>query len=645
LNPQGGDNTVFIDDVALTDVNPISDSSFELPALAPNTSQNSPAGSPWQFAAGTGIASNGSSLTSGNPNAPDGSQVAFVQNSGSMSQSVYLGAGSYVLSFLAAQCAGQTQYQQLQVLVDGVQVGMVIPSGTSYASYQTSSFTVTAGMYTVQIVGLNPQGGSNTAFLDEMAIADANPISDGTFAVPTLGAETFEYAATGSPWVFSAAAGVSSNLSLFTSANPNSPDGSQVAFLQEGGSMSESVYLNPGSYSLSFQAAQRSMYQKGSMSFAACDQEIAVVVDNVTVATITPIGINYGLYETPSFPITTAAMHTIELVGLNPHGGDNTAFIDDVAIADANPISDGSFALPSLAARTYQYTPNGPSSPWQFGAGTGVSSYGSSFTANNPNAPDGSQVGFIQGGGSMSQSVYLSAGAYSLSLLAAQRANCQTHYQEIEVWVDSTSVGTFTPNSTSYGAYQTPNFLVTAGVHVIKFLGLNPQGGDNTVFIDEVAITAANLVSDSSFDVPGLAANSYQYSPDGSSWLFGAGTGVSSSGSAFTSGNPIAPDGSQVAFIQGGGSMSQSVYLSAGTYSLSLVAAQRASQKQYEEIEVWVDNVEVGTIDPNSIYYGSYQMPSFAVATTAMHTIRFVGLSPLGGDNSVFIDDVQVLLV
>ena len=39
----------------------------------------------------------------GNPNAPNGTQVAFLKNNASMSQTVYLDAGVYDLSFLAAQ--------------------------------------------------------------------------------------------------------------------------------------------------------------------------------------------------------------------------------------------------------------------------------------------------------------------------------------------------------------------------------------------------------------------------------------------------------------------------------------------------------------------------------------------------------------
>ena len=61
------------------------------------------------------------------------------------------------------------------------------------------------------------------------------------------------------------------------------------------------------------------------------------------------------------------------------------------------------------------------------------------------NAPAGTQVGYLQDTGSMSQTVYLDAGTYQLSFLAAQRTTDQTNYQEIEVLVDGTAYGTIEP--------------------------------------------------------------------------------------------------------------------------------------------------------------------------------------------------------
>ena len=47
-------------------------------------------------------------------------------------------------------------------------------------------------------------------------------------------------------------------------------------------------------------------------------------------------------------------------------------------------------------------------------------------------------------------------------------------------------MGTFTPGSASYTAYTTASFTVTAGSHTIRFVGLDPDGQDNTAFIDQV---------------------------------------------------------------------------------------------------------------------------------------------------------------
>ena len=150
----------------------IADNSFEVPTLVAGTYQYAPTGAAWQFAGTAGVAANGSSFVGGNPAAPDGAQVAFLQGTGSMSQTLYLDTGTYDLSFQAAQRAGalQAQYQEFEVLVDGTEVGLITPTSSKYGTYETSSFTVTAGTHTVKFVGLNPAGGDNTALIDVVQI-------------------------------------------------------------------------------------------------------------------------------------------------------------------------------------------------------------------------------------------------------------------------------------------------------------------------------------------------------------------------------------------------------------------------------------------------------------------------------------------
>ena len=150
---------------------------------------------------------------------------------------------------------------------------------------------------------------------------------------------------------------------------------------------------------------------------------------------------------------------------------------------------NASFEVPVVGSGTFgafQYDPNGVG--WTFTGNAGVAGNGSGFTAGNPNAPDGSQVGFLQGNGSISQSVLLPAGTYSLSFEAAQRGNDNNGGQTFEVLVDGDAVGTFTPPGTGYTLFTTGSFTVASGSHTISFVGLNPLGGDNTAFLDHVSL-------------------------------------------------------------------------------------------------------------------------------------------------------------
>ena len=56
--------------------------------------------------------------------------------------------------------------------------------------------------------------------------------------------------------------------------------------------------------------------------------------------------------------------------------------------------------------------------------------------------------------------------------------------------VDGNVVSIFTPSSTSYQSYTTAAFTVAAGAHTITFRGLDSAGGDNTAFVDKIAITS-----------------------------------------------------------------------------------------------------------------------------------------------------------
>src|SRR5262249_29624442 len=151
----------------------------------------------------------------------------------------------------------------------------------------------------------------------------------------------------------------------------------------------------------------------------------------------------------------------------------------------------------------------------------------------------------------------MAAGTYRLTFQAAQRGNVQAARQDFQVLVDGQVVGTFTPQGTGYSGLST-TFTVTAGAHTIAFRGLDSAGGDNTAFVDDVQVAeqTAAAVSDAGFEAPAVGTGSFgsfQYDPAGTPWAYTGQAGVSGNGSGFTAGNPAAPEGTQVGFLQGTG--------------------------------------------------------------------------------------------
>jgi hypothetical protein len=158
-----------------------------------------------------------------------------------------------------------------------------------------------------------------------------------------------------------------------------------------------------------------------------------------------------------------------------------------LSLPAGNPtVADAGFETPALGYAKYQYNPTGSS--WTFNNAAGIAANGSAFTANNPNAPQGRQVAFLQETGSFSQNISFRVGSYQVSFYAAQRKGANKSVQDFQVLIDGDVVGTFTPTSFKYKQYSTGAFTVATGSHVLTFQGLDSNGGDNTAFIDAVAI-------------------------------------------------------------------------------------------------------------------------------------------------------------
>lgn len=161
----------------------VANSSFETPALAAGAYVAAPAGASWTFSGSAGISNGSNALSSGSPEIPDGKQVVFLQNTGSIQQTLALSAGA-VLVFNATQRVNFGTNQTLQILVNGipqtfslgspsglVSTTSMVPPKNNYGSYAVRLSSVTTnGAYTVKIAGTNSTGDA-TALIDTVSIS------------------------------------------------------------------------------------------------------------------------------------------------------------------------------------------------------------------------------------------------------------------------------------------------------------------------------------------------------------------------------------------------------------------------------------------------------------------------------------------
>jgi hypothetical protein len=555
-------------------------------------------------------------------------------------------AGTYDLN-LATTISGPGVNGQVEVLLNGKSLGIV---PVSSVSVDLGNLTLAAGLNTVSLrVTAGSSTFTPTTFtLSPLAAEGIPTVADSGFEAAGLVSGQYLYNPTGTPWTYVGNAGVAANSSGFTQNNPAAPQGSTVAFIQKTGSVSQIIGgWAAGTYTLSLQAAQR-----GPSPGQA--EDFSVLIDGAWVGTIKPTSSSYQTYTLPNLTLT-AGTHLLKIQGLDTAGGDNTAFIDALSFAVSTPpppgnvtLVDPGFEAPGVGVGQYAYNPK--NTAWTYAGTSGVSGNNSGFTSGDPTAPQGLAVAFLQMTGSISQTTTgWSTSPYVISFQAAQRNTYGLQAQDFAVQVDGVTIGTFKPVGGFYSTFTTAPFTVSAGSHVVKFLGLDTAGGDNTAFLDSIAITLATgtapppPVPDSGFEAEAVGTGQFQYDPSGSVWTYAGYSGVTGNNSGFTSGNPTAPEGSKVAFIQRDGSISQSVSgWPAGAHSLSFYAAQRGNYNgQGEDFAILIDGVVVDTIRPNGSSYQKYSSVSFTV-TAGAHVVTFRGLNSSGGDNTAFLDSISI---
>jgi len=243
-----------------------------------------------------------------------------------------------------------------------------------------------------------------------------------------------------------------------------------------------------------------------------------------------------------------------------------------------------------------------------------------------------------------STSLFASAPVVMTSTLPEDQGSFLGRYK---MTLTSTPAGTFTNGDYSITVHDLANSNA-----VVAQLASTIQSGDDAPQLASAPVNPTVL--NSGFETPVIGAGQFQYNPAGATWSFAnsgptvnGGSGISGNASAFTTANPSAPQGTQVAFIQGTAFISQTVNnWSAGNYAILFQAAQRGSGNTVrQDLNILVDGNVVGTCTPSGSLYGGYYKTNRFTVTQGNHTISFVGVDTAKGDNTAFIDDVQVVSV
>ena len=512
----GSEGTSAVDALVFNFAGPsLTNASFAVPALsAPATTtdvprSNNPAGSSWTYTGvAAGIQRNGGAAVVAEPRTIIGNQFGdVIGNPGSISQSVALTAGTYVL--LTRASAGpftvSVNGSAIPGLLRGSTQSVSTSNGFTFGEVMSAPFTLSA---TANVsVAFNSPGAGFSIQEPRVVRLDRNTPPTASIALQLDGTAAPAVAAPGG--------------TLTVTATASDADGLQrIRALRNG------VPLAPESTAVAPASATSPL-------------------------TVTVSPLNAGDYS-----------FTAEATG--HAGGVGTATQTLKVLANAT-VTNGSFETPVLAAATYSYLPSG--ADWQFVGSAGIQRNGSAFAA--PNAPDGFQTGFLQCApsavaGSISQSIAFStASVFRVSFQLAGRAVYGP--QAIQVSLDGVNQGAaISPSSTSFASYSTGDISVAAGLHTLK-ISATQCDTDRTSFIDAVLVTLVNTPPTfSAFTVTptatqvsatALTLNATAADPDAAGYVStidyqyrvpGAGTYTTISGQscANTPGSPARPFGS-----------------------------------------------------------------------------------------------------
>jgi len=407
---------------------------------------------------------------------------------------------------------------------------------------------------------------------------------------------------------------------------------------------SATIFADPRTFSLS--ASGNTVQWTGGVSAPA----IAVSVNAAKIN-----GILYEANATPDLLKDLATVSTVRV----PLG----TMFNTIGITDDNKIAVPSAGFDGFAGNTYSYQsllPRGDNT---------LSWNGQTFNIGAPGTEDVDSlggVGIIPPAGQYATMMVLGASTFGdhpaqFTIFYSDGTATQTPVQFFSDWAGNQTTGAGSTHSgesivetmSDYNSATDGNQRGTRYLYGYSFTldptktvtGIGVSSDDNIKLLAIDLLKASGIkatVANSGFEAESVGSRGYIYNPTGSAWVYQGESGVTANHTDFT-GNSLAPQGDQVAFLQQRGTFSQAIAFGAsGSYQVSFQAAQREIYNTGgEDFQVLIDGNIVGTFKPTWVAYRTFVTNPFTVAAGS-HTLRFVGLNSANGDNTAFIDNVQI---
>lgn len=197
---------------------------------------------------------------------------------------------------------------------------------------------------------------------------------------------------------------------------------------------------------------------------------------------------------------------------LNGVSGPDSASACSSPTGDFLGVPNSSFETPSEKSALWQTGTSISGGSWTFVGGSGASSGNVSgisynntgtWTNGNGNAPDGVQVAYLCGTGSIAQAIsgFVVGQTYTITVAASERQNKTQTANPFTISVNGSVIATFNPSqSVAYYRDYSVSFTATAATNTIAIAGTTTTASTvSTVLIDNVRIattgTAASTIS------------------------------------------------------------------------------------------------------------------------------------------------------